>query len=95
MLPQKLSLPMMQTQWASQLDPVLSNLLVNGQLLTNQMLATGSNAVNHKLGRKPNGWFIVSPEAAGSVYQASYQPNPTLILTLTSTADIPCSIWVF
>lgn len=95
MLPRPIPWNLAQTQWASQLDPVIANLLVNGQLLTDQMLVTGPNAVNHKLGRVPNGWFIVSPEAAGSVYQASYQPNPTLILTLTSTANIPCSIWVF
>jgi len=95
MLPQKLDLPKMQTTWAQQLDPVLANLLINGQLLTDQVLVSGANAINHKLGRKPNGWFVVAPEAAGTVYQASYQINPALTLTLISSATIPCSLWVF
>ena len=95
MLPQKVTLPAMQTTWAQQLDPVIANLLVNGQLLTDLTLLPGSNAVNHKLGHTPNGWFLVSPKAAGIVYQAAQQPNPTLILTLISSATVPCSIWVF
>jgi hypothetical protein len=95
MLPKKQSWEMAQTTWAQQLDPVISNLLVNGQLLTDQVLVSGTNAVSHKLGRTPQGWFLVSPQAAGTVYQTAYQINPTLTLTLTSSATIPCSIWVF
>jgi hypothetical protein len=94
-LPQKLSLDQMQTKWASQLNPVLANLLVNGQLLANQTLIDGSTAINHKLGRTPNGWFLVSPQAAATVYQAAYQPQPTLTLTLVSSAALTTDLWVF
>ena len=52
MLPQRLTLPLMQTQWASQIDPVLTNELVQGQLLQNITLTAGANVINHKLGRK-------------------------------------------
>jgi len=95
MLPQKLPYPLMCTTWASQIDPVLANLLVNGQLLTGQSLNNGTTVIDHKLGRKPNGWFLVSPQGAATVYQASSQPNPNLTLTLISNAAIQTSIWVF
>lgn len=85
----------MQTKWASLLNPLLANLLVQGQLLTDQALINGSVAINHRLARKPQGWFLVSPQGAATVYQASYQPNPTLTLTLTSNAAIISDIWVF
>jgi hypothetical protein len=94
-LPQNQTLPQMQSKWKSQLDPVLANLLVQGQLLTNISLINGTTAVNHKLGRNIQGWFLVSPKAAATVYQASQQPNPTLILTLISNAAVITDLWVF
>ena len=94
-LPQKLPYELHQTQWASQLNPLLANLLVQGMLLNGQNLATGVNVINHKLGRAPQGWFLVAPQAAAIVYQNALQPNPTLHLTLTSDADVLTSIWVF
>lgn len=94
-LPQKQSPSQMQTKWAAQLNPLLSNLLIQGQLLTNQTLINGTTAINHKLGRTPQGWFLVSPQAAAVVYQAAQQPNPTLLLTLVSNAAVQTSIWVF
>lgn len=95
MLPKKLNLSMMQDQWASQIDPVLTNLLVNGQLLTNQTLSVGTTAINHKLGRKPLGWFLVAQMGPATVYQAATQPLPNLALSLVSDTAITTSIWVF
>jgi len=94
-LPQKLPMDQMQTRWASQLNPVLTNLLVNGQLLTNIALSSGNTIIDHKLDRVPNGWFLVAPQGPAIVYQAAYQINPTLSLTLTSSAAILTDIWVF
>lgn len=94
-LPQKLPMDQMQTRWASQLNPVLSNLLIQGQLLKNQVLANGPNQINHELGRAPQGWFIVSPQGPARVSQAAYQVSPALILTLNSDAIVVTDIWVF
>ncbi len=96
MLPQKLDLPQMQTKWASQLNPVISNLLVQGQLLQDVSLINGVTVVNHKLGRKLIGWFIVGQDAQASLWdsQTSNQ-TPQLTLVLNSNADVNCSIWVF
>lgn len=94
-LPQKLTLPQLENQWASIINPVLANLLVQGQLLPNQALIDGSNAINHKLGRTPQGWFLVSPQGPTSVYQASYQIHPMTTLTLISNSAVITGIWVF
>lgn len=96
MLPQKQALSLMQTTWAQQLDPVISNEIVNGQLLQNQSLINGVTVVNHKLGRKLVGWFIVGINGAASVYdsQATNQ-TPQLTLVLNSNAAVSVNLWVF
>lgn len=94
-LPKKLKLDDMQTTWATALDPVISNILVNGQLLRNIPLAIGSNAISHSLQRNLNGWFLVSPKGSAVVYQAAQQPNPTLTLTVIASAAITTDLWVF
>lgn len=94
-LPQRLPIDQMQTTWANQINPVLANLLIQGQLLTNIQLANGTTAISHLLQRKLQGWFLVSPQGGATVYQASIQPNPTLTLTLVSSAAITTDLWVF
>jgi hypothetical protein len=96
MLPQKLNLDMLQTTWASQLNPIIANPLVQGQLLQNVALISGTTVVNHKLGRKLQGWFIVGINGAATIYdnQASNQ-TPQLTLSLTSNATANVALWVF
>lgn len=95
-LPQKLPLDQMQTRWASQLNPVVSNPIVNGLLLPNIKLTNGSNAINHMLGQKLQGWFLVGINGVASIYdnQANNQ-HPELTLALVSNADVTISLWVF
>lgn len=95
MLPKKQPLYLMQDSWATQLDPVISNPWLQGQLLTGISLINGTTVVNHKLGRTPLGWTLVSPQAAATVHQAVQQPNPSLTLTLVSNAAVTTSLWVF
>lgn len=87
---------MMQTQWAQQLDPVISNELLQGQLLMNQSLVVGTNTINHGLGRKLVGYFIVGQTAQASIWdsQATNQ-MPQLTLVLNSTAVTTVNLWVF
>lgn len=95
-LPQGLPLQQTQNTWATAIDPVLSNLLVQGQILTGISLINGTTVVNHKLGRKLVGWFIVGINAAATIYdnQATNQ-TPQLTLSLTSNAAATANIWVF
>ena len=95
-LPQKLKWDDASTKWATAIDPVLSSSIVAGSLLTGVSLVSGATVVNHKLGRKLQGWIIVGISAAATVHdnQASNQtPDKTLILV--SSAAAVANLWVF
>lgn len=92
-LPKKLSLDMMQDRWASELDPILRNILVNGLLVDNITIKSGANVINHRLGRKPQGYIIADINAAVTLYRS--QPFNNLTLTLTSNGNATISLWVF
>lgn len=87
---------LLQTSWASKLDPLLLNPLSGGSLLKSVNLAIGSNIINHKLGRKLQGWYIVRQRAASSIYdsQDSNQMS-NLTLVLNSSAAVTVDIYVF
>lgn len=89
-------LSLMQTNWASKINPIISNPISNGILLKEQSLTTGSNTINHKLGRKLQGWFIVRQRAAASVYDTQDSNSlPNLTLTLTSSVNVIVDLYVF
>ena len=52
-------------------------------------------AINHKLGRKWQGWYLVDIDAAGNVFRVADQPNPATQLVLQSTADVSVTVVVF
>ena len=95
-LPQKLTWEMAQNKWASQINPILDNPLVKGQQLIQISLTSGSNVINHKLGRKLQGWIITGINGAATIYdtQATNQ-MPELTLNLTSNASVTINLWVF
>ncbi len=96
MLPRRLDLSKMQDTWAQAIDPVLDNELVKGRLIQNQQLINGITTIDHKLGRKLIGWFLVGLDADANIFdsQASNQ-TPTLTLVLNSNVAVTCSLWVF
>lgn len=86
----------LQSQWSSQLNPMLANPSLQSSILKNVQLITGSNTVNHLLGRKLVGWRIVRKRGPGSIYDtqdANQAPNLTLLLT--TDTDISVDIEVF
>lgn len=86
----------MQTRWASILNPVLSNELLNGHVLENVELISGVNVINHQLGRPLQGWLLVRQRAAGTVYdQQDSASFPTLNLVLNASAPMKVNIYVF
>lgn len=95
-LPQNVTVPAMQTTWATQLNPIIANALVQGQMISGVALINGTTMVNHRLGRRLQGWFIVGIDAAATVFdnQASNQ-TPQLTLSLTSNAVATANVWVF
>ena len=89
-------LSLLQTGWSSQLNPLLAQPIANGQVLKDVSLTIGSNTINHKLGRKLQGWWIVRQRASGSVYDTQdVNTSPQLTLLLTSTANMVVDILVF
>jgi len=92
-LPINLTLPMMQTKWKSQLDPVLANSLNDVSIISNIPLIDGVTVINHGLGRTQQGWFLVDIQGAATVYRSA--PFNSSTLTLTSSAAVTCSIGVF
>ncbi len=87
---------LMQSSWAKQLNPVIANPLMSGQVLKSVHLTTGANEVNHKLQRPLQGWFVTRIRSAASLYDtqdANQMPN--LTLSLQSSADVIVDLYVF
>ncbi len=87
------NLMLMQSNWSSQLNPVLGNPLTNPGILKNISLTTGTNVINHLLGKTQQGWFLVDINAPVIVNRSAAFNN--LTLTLTSSGPAIVSIAVF
>lgn len=87
---------MMQTAWASELNPLLSNPMLAGRLLRNVALVSGDNTINHKLGRKLQGWLIVRKRAAADIYdKQDNNTMPDLTLVLNASTAVVVDIYCF
>jgi hypothetical protein len=94
-LPQQLTLDMLQTRWASIIDPALAKPILDGQLLENINLTNGTTIINHRLGRKLRGWLITDIDSAASIHRVNASNTPELTLSLSSDASAIISLWVF
>lgn len=79
--------------WAQSLNPLIVNPLNNIQILSNISLITGPNIINHGLGHMMNGWILTDIQGIATIYRSSSLNSSTL--TLTSSANVTCSIGVF
>ena len=84
---------MMQSKWASELNPIIANPMTNMQILKNISLVSGTNVINHRLGQTQQGWLLTDIQGAASIYRSA--PFNNLTLTLTSSAAVTVSIGVF
>lgn len=82
-----------QTKWKSILDPLLARPLNDSNTLTGIVLASGVNVINHKLGRKPQGWVITDTTTAITIFRS--QPFNDLTLTLTASGAGVINLMVF
>lgn len=88
---------MLQTSWASQLNPLLSDPLSNSIMLADIVLKTGDNTINHRLGRKLQG-YIVTRMQDGFVQLYDKQNSnqmPELTLILNSSGNGKIDLIVF
>lgn len=86
----------MQTQWKSDIDPVIASPLWQGLQLSNVVLTSGVNTINHTLGRALQGWFLVGIQGAAVIYDLqSTNPSISTTLMLNSNAAVTISLWVY
>lgn len=85
-----------QTKWAATLNPIVSNPLVSGLILSNIKVTTGANTINHLLGRDLQGYIVILNSASITYYdsQATNQ-RPQLTLILNASGDATISLYVF
>lgn len=87
---------MLQTNWATQLNPVISNPVVQGTLIRNVALVNGVTQVAHHLGRALQGWMLTRQRAAAAIHDSQDTNSmPQLTLSLVSNAAVEVDIYVF
>lgn len=91
-LPQQLSWELASNRWSSMIDPVIANPIVNGLILKSIPLKAGSNVINHKLGRKLQGWYTVRIRNNAVTLYDTQDSNQTPNLTLNLNASVDCVI---
>ena len=93
-----------QKQNDSGLDSLQSNLwdgierirrtqIIDGVLLEGLVVGTTSVVFDHKLSRKPLGWFIVDIDKAAAVFRTDW--DKFTITLESSVSDTTVNIWVF
>lgn len=93
MLSPKLPWELANPKWASELNPIISNPMTNMNILTNVRLSTGTNLINHGLGRVQQGWVVTDIQGSAVVYRNANFNSTTL--SLSSSAGVTVSIGVF
>lgn len=86
-------LSLMQTQWATQINPVIQNPANKSLLLKDVSLSVGDNVINHRLGRTPQGWKIIDINGVSDIYRSASLND--LTLTLNSSAAVTVSLEIF
>jgi hypothetical protein len=93
-LSSKLPWELANPKWAAALNPFLGLPILNGNMVTSiAMTASKPLAINHLLGRTPQGWFLMDNAANAVVWRT--QPFNSNTITLESSANTTISIWVF
>lgn len=88
---------LMQNSWATILQPIVNLPINSGRLIKDIVLASGTNTINHKLGRKLQGWIVT--RMSGSFVQLYDLQNTNqmsdLTLILNSSAAGNIDLFVF
>ena len=83
----------MQTRWKSLIDPLLENALNSVSIIDNVVLAAGDNVINHKLGRKQQGWLVLDVNASTTIYRSADFNDKTLTLNSSAAATIKLGVF--
>lgn len=90
----KLPWELAQTKWAATINPILAIPMLNGNQISTVTLLTGvPKAINHLLGRMPQGWMLTDNTANAVVWRT--QEFNQFSVVLESSADTTVSFWIF
>jgi hypothetical protein len=89
------SFNLLQTGWASQINPVLGNPTVNGVLQRGIKLVSGTNSIDHKLGRTLQGFIVTDMLDTYSQIFRTVSKTPALTLNLNSSVATTIDIYCF
>ena len=90
------SLPIgqMMPLWAAQLNPLLANVLTQGQPLNDVVLVANTpKTFNHGLGKNQTGFIVTDIQSAAIVYRT--QPFNAQTITLEASANCTINLWVY
>lgn len=93
MLSPNLPWDLAKTKWSLELNPIIVNPLTNPLLIKNINLVSGSNVINHGLGRLQQGWIVTDAQGSATVYRD--QPFTKTTLSLHSSGSVTISLAVF
>ena len=81
----------------SVINPVLDSAIIDGVLLEDIALVSGSfTSIEHKLGRKPRGYLVIRKSAAETVYEdVGDYDNRKLFIKLRASGTVTVNLWVF
>lgn len=87
---------LMQSAWATQLNPLIAAPFAQGVFLENVSLATGLNSINHKLGHPLRGWIVTRLKASATLFDTQdTNVTPSVTLDLNASAPVVVSLFVF
>lgn len=70
--------------------------LTDTTIINGVSVSTSDTVVNHNLGRKHNGWWVVGKNAACDVFESSSNnPSPTTSIILRATSSATISLIFF
>lgn len=85
------TLSQFQDNVATILQPLSKNAIIDGTFV-DVTLISGSNTVNHTLGRVPLGFIITSRDSAATVYNTAWDSTT---VSLTASASLNATIYFF
>lgn len=91
------TLSLLQTKWASLLNPGLASPLLNGRIIASIALTSGDNTVDHGLGRPLVGWLVIRQYSAyaGLYDKQTTNISPELTLVLNAAGNTTVDLYVF
>jgi hypothetical protein len=93
-LSSNLTFEQLLTKWSGTLNPLLANLLLQGQPMWSvSLVASTPRTLNHGLGRMQLGFIVTDQNAAASIFRT--QPFNSQTITLESSADVTINLWNF